>query len=216
MDTNYFIRHHWKYYLSLENQVINTFQFSSLDKVNDSNFSFEYLKLIQIICSEIDVLCKSFCNFLGNSETDTIAKYAATITVKHTNIKTTTVYCKENPDNIYEPFTLWEYTFSTNVNGVQRVNGTPPKWWTIYNKLKHDRMSTNSLYNKENYKLANQNNVMNALAGLFLLEMFYYKDLAENENPNNPNIPGQPSILFELKDWGNGIMYGNDLFLKFV
>lgn len=215
MDSNEFLKHHWKYYLYLEKEVMDTFQYSTLDKTNSTNFSFEYIKLLQIICSEIDVLCKSYCEFMSKPSMDTIAKYSWVITVAHPDVKTKLVRCKENNDLDYIPFGLWEYTVSADKNGIQRINGTPPKWWSIYNKVKHERMSVNSKYKKENYKLANQENLMNALAGLFLLEMYFFKDIILNENSNNPNIPSTPSKLFDLDNWANGIMYGDGLFMAF-
>ena len=64
----------------------------------------------------------------------------------------------------------------------------------------------------ENYKLANQDNVMNALAGLYLLEMYFFKDLTL-KSPNVASdiyIPtGQyVSNLFDLPNWSSTISIG--------
>jgi len=214
MQINVFLDQYWKYYLNLEKEVIRTFEYSTLDKLNSSNFSFEYAKLLQTICSEIDVVSKAYCDFLGSPNMDTMPKYASVITSNRIDIKTREVECFENRECTYIPFSTWEFNINTNVNGVISITGTPPSWWTIYNKVKHQRLSMNSTYKKENYKLANQDNVMNAIAGLFQLEMYFYKDMAISTNPDEPNVPPYPSELFELKDWANGFMLPGGIFYQ--
>lgn len=206
MNIRFFLDQYWKYYLTLEKEVLATFQFSTLDKLNSNNFSFEYAKLLQTICSEIDVVLKAYCIFFGFDKLDTISKYASVITVERPNIKTIEVDCLENENCKYIPFNIWEFNINTNKKGVKSITGTPPSWWTIYNKVKHDRLSMNSTYKKENYKLANQGNIMNAIAGLFLIEMHFYKDIALSISADEPNIPPYPSNLFELKNWANCII----------
>lgn len=214
MNVNLFLEQYWKYYLNLEKEVLATFEYSTLDKLNAGNFSFEYSKLLQTICSEIDVVSKAYCDYLGTSNTDTMPKYASVITAQRPNIKTIEVDCLENRNCKYTPFIVWEFNANTDVNGVTRITGTSPSWWNIYNKVKHDRLSMNSTYRKENYKLANQDNVMNAIAGLFLIEMHFYKDIAASASLNEPNIPPYPSNLFELKNWANGTMFPGGLFAQ--
>jgi len=214
MQLNVFLDQYWKYYLKLEKEVIRTFEYSTLDKQNASNFSFEYAKLLQIICSEIDVLSKAYCDFLGTPNMDTMPKYASAITSNHIDIKTREIECLENRECTYVPYSIWEFNINTNVNGVVSITGTPPSWWTIYNKVKHQRLSMNSTYKKENYKLANQDNVMNAIAGLFQLEMYFYKDIVISINPDEPNIPPYPSELFEMKNWANAVVLPGKVFFQ--
>ncbi len=214
MDSNLFLDQFWKYYLNLEKEVIRTFEYSTLDKLNSGTFSFEYAKLLQTICSEIDVLAKEYCNFLGYTKMDTMPKYASVIVTNKPDIKIREVDCLENRAIKYNPFSLWEFNINTNVNGVVSITGTSPSWWTIYNKVKHQRLSMNTTYKKENYKLANQDNVMNAIAGLYQLEMYFYKDLVTQSNPDNPNTPPYPSLLFEITNWGNGFSLPGGLFIQ--
>jgi hypothetical protein len=215
MNIGLFLEQYWKYYLNLEKEVIATFEYSTLDKLNANNFSFEYAKLLQTICSEIDVISKAYCDFLGTKKMDSMPKYASVITTQRIDIKNKEVECLENRNSKYIPFKVWEFNVNTDIRGVTKITGTSPSWWTIYNKVKHDRLSMNSVYKKENYKLANQDNVMNAISGLFLLEMFFYKDIASS-NPQDPNVPPYPSNLFELKNWSNGHMMPGGFFAKFV
>lgn len=215
METKEFIKHYWKYYLNLESQIVKTFQYSTLDKINSKNFSLEYIKQLQIICSEIDVLCKAYCELLENEETDTIAKYASIITRLKPDIKVRIVKCKENNEIEYIPFSTWEYSVNIDKKGVKKINGTPPSWWSVYNKVKHNRMSMNQANKVENYKLANQENVMNAIAGLYLLEMYFYKDLAIAESSEIPNFPYPTSNMFDLENWANGKLINEDLYIEF-
>jgi len=69
-----------------------------------------------------------------------------------------------------------------------------PNWWEKHNDIKHNR--TGKLVNgknKFNYQHANLYNVLNALAALYVLEKYFYKDLAERDAP----IGKRPYILLE-------------------
>ncbi len=69
-------------------------------------------------------------------------------------------------------------------------------WWEAFDKIKHNRA--------ENRKLASQDNVLNALAALFLLERKYLSNLAgETEEIDIPDIS---STLFGLLDWKSRYM----------
>ena len=56
-----FLRRYWDYYLLLEKDFLDTERYLSIDAVNFNAFSNEYIKQYQTICSEIDVIAKSFC-----------------------------------------------------------------------------------------------------------------------------------------------------------
>lgn len=201
-----FLGQYWKYYRYLENEVIKTFEYSALDEVNKENFSFKYIHLIQTICSEFDVVAKAYCDFLGE-QANSITKYGEVILNRYPELKKHIVYCLENRKLEYVPFQDWNIS-----NEGERIS---PMWWTMYNKVKHHRNSINSnkeFKGKENYKLANQEFVMNALSGLYFLEMYFYKDISLKNNPDFPYIPPYPSILFELKGWINGFMLSDGLY----
>lgn len=54
------------YYLTLENDFINTLRYVELDEVNFKAYLIEFTKQYQSICSEIDVLCKEFCHLIDS------------------------------------------------------------------------------------------------------------------------------------------------------
>jgi len=53
-----------------------------------------------------------------------------------------------------------------------RTNKTP-LWWRAYNNVKHNR--------DKHYKSANLRNVIASLTGLFIANLYFYKNKAENE-----------------------------------
>ena len=71
------------------------------------------------------------------------------------------------------------------------------------NKIKHNRTTVNSETRLPYYKLANQKNVLDALAALFELEMYYHRLLHRNHFSNDIDIPDPESTLFEIKDWNS-------------
>ena len=64
---------------------------------------------------------------------------------------------------------LYDLVLTPWIDFVKTAKGFKvPSWWNDYNQLKHNRVI--------NYKLANLGNVLNALAGLYILELLY-KDI---------------------------------------
>ena len=59
MNANEFIKNYWLYYVELEKQVWATQRFVAFDTKNNATFSMEYIELLQVICSEIDVVGKA-------------------------------------------------------------------------------------------------------------------------------------------------------------
>ena len=79
-----------------------------------------------------------------------------------------------------------------------------PKWWQIYSKIKHDPEKIK--YGKKAYKHANQICTLNALGGLFQLNLYIYKKLKENSD-DELKVPIFESKLFKLENWGNQYKY---------
>lgn len=75
MKRNEFIKNYWSYYLMLEKQVLDTFQYVDLVDANMKTTSNRYSMLIQVIGDELDAMFKQLCNF-ASSDRKTIADYA--------------------------------------------------------------------------------------------------------------------------------------------
>ena len=182
MKTTEFIDIYWSHYLLLEKDFLSTKRYLEIDDFNGKAYSNEYLKQYQSICSEIDVLCKEFCKILNpGSKADNIHKYCKEIVDYKTNFSTGKIYVAAWQKNI-QPWLNWKYKISVDRNGVSRISSTPPKWWTIYNKVKHQRTTAMPSYgNIPFYKLANQENIVNALGALFILETVCFIYLVDKE-----------------------------------
>ena len=64
-DIDSFYKKFCSYYLALEADFLATERYLTIDKDNYTAFSNEYIKLIQAICSEIDVVAKHLCSHIN-------------------------------------------------------------------------------------------------------------------------------------------------------
>ena len=80
-----------------------------------------------------------------------------------------------------QPFSNWKST----------PDFKSPDWWSPYNKVKHSRI--------ENYKNANLKNIINALAGLYILENYFVKYIGDRDN--DMDVPNDISHLFKMVDF---------------
>ena len=198
MNSETFERTFWNYYLELEREYLEIERLIPFDKTNYYTFSYKYIDLLWEICSEIDVLFKEYMEIKEySSELDengnplfNIKQYEKFIEEKLPSFKNQEITCynpKFHKKKIY-PFSLW----TTNDS---------PKWWGIYNKIKHDKEL--ELYGKKAYKCANQICVLNALGALFQLNLYIYEEI----NWNGLIVPLPESSLFKLEIGENPYKY---------
>ena len=201
LDENY-----WSYYLNLESDFITTQRYVTIDQDNFSSFSLEYVKQYQAICSEIDVVCERYCLHLNaQRETSNIKDNANLILPKKPNIiDYANIILHDKPNIILQGVSVKNQS-NIQLNPWKDWSITPkhisPVWWSDYNKVKHSRTSLDAITGKENYKKANLVNTINALAGLLILEMYFYKDLVVAKGLNDTTIPSRASNLFIMDDW---------------
>lgn len=193
MDRKEFCKHHWEYYLVLEKDFLITEQYVSFelgnnylynkqkssDKGNSVTFSNEYIKQFQVICSEVDVILKSICKSLENVNVDEMECGYTPIILKHWPLITRQKVRFKSIE--LQPFLNWK----------EAPNYKSPDWWTPYNKVKHKRIS--------NYKKANLKNVVNSLAGLYILENYFVKYIGDRDN--DKDVPNDVSSVFEMIDF---------------
>lgn len=186
-----FIKNCWRFYLMLEKRFMETTQYVELSTDNFNTYSLEYVSLLQSVGSELDVFMKVVCGFNQNDR-KTITDYYNGIILKYPNIKTqsVSVHLLNSP---IKPFCGWS---------LKRPRKSL-HWWNAYDSVKHGRI--------DNYKLASLENVLNALAALYLLEMYYLKDVAKNDEID---IPERESELFILDNWKTRYMTYNGYFLE--
>ncbi len=180
MDKKQYELNYWKQYMLLEQEFIKTMVYVEIDQANYMTYSSMYLKLLLEIGSEIDNVLKEMCSMTGRT---TIADYAQQILVNHPNIINQAVQVKDKGICII-PFAGW--------NTAQP--GQSLGFWNAYNNVKHDRIS--------NYREAALGNVIYALAGLFLLEMYRINEIYTMDTEAFENLPDdEGSDLFILSPW---------------
>lgn len=214
MKQTEFVEKYWDYYINLETDFINTQRYVTIDKDNYFAFSMEYAKQYQAICSEIDVVCKQYCNLLcATNNASNILGYANVILTNREDIKSRIVKVTNLSRVMLEPWKGWNSDLEHPSNGESEKN-VSPIWWTKYNKVKHSRTSSD-IDGKEFFKEANLINTLNALAGLFVLEMYFYKDVVLKESIHSITIPIRVSKLLKIDDWEEHLhIVGEDLIME--
>lgn len=163
-----FYHQYWKHYIALEHKFLQTENFVTIEKDNFTTFSTEYEFLLQAICSEINVVTQ----FLAK-------EYQTNFTCK--NIDDFIKLIIKNKESLcFETIVLELYDLLlTPWNDIKISNEgkitSYPKWWIDNNQIKHNRITQKVINSKnstiKNYKNANLENVLNALAALYSLEM---------------------------------------------
>ena len=201
LNAQSFIKSYWNYFLELEQHVVQTQKYVDFDNKNNSTFSIEYLKLLQAICSEVDVVSKAIAQYCNPAfkidNTTNINKWGLDIQSAFPKIQLEKALFSD--DYVLEPWINWEYEKYKDKNNNNRIRlkhgRKNPIWWTAYNKVKHERTSLMS-GNRTNYTRANLKNVLLALSGLFILENIFIDYICEKEKTQ---ISKKHSSLFRLQ-----------------
>lgn len=169
-----FRRQYGVYYKTLEDDFLVTERYLSIEKDNDLAFSNEFVKLLQAICSEIDVLSKYLCSILSPGfKGTTFPEYCKCILDANPLFVRANVVVTKAQWVMLAPWSEWSYKEKTGRHGKpSRIQATNPEWWTKYNKVKHSRTTIDEESGKAFYKFANQKNTLNALAALFILNSY--------------------------------------------
>lgn len=177
MTRKEFLQWYWRYYLVLEEKFRNTLNYVELDDRNGAAFSNEYALLLQSIGAELDNFFKVYCNF-STQDRKTINDYCPFVLNDYRDIMNQKVLIMDR-NMVVQLFQGW----NANCPSLSLA------FWDSFCKIKHSRHA--------NIQEANQKNVLDTLAALYLLEMKYLSKIANNE----PDIPDTRSGLFELDNW---------------
>lgn len=167
-------RRYWKYYLHLEQLLMNTFDFVALAKENFGAYSNQYASILQLTGAELDAFFKAFFN------------------VKNGNIK---IYIRrlvnEYPLLSQQKVDVWDSNIV--LMPFEKCNDVllnhPIKWWKAFTGIKHDRIN--------NFSQANLGNCLQILAALYILEFQCIRKIAEIDQ--SIGIPIPESKLFILE-----------------
>lgn len=186
METSFkdrYVKSYWNYYLSLEKRLIRTEEYVAFDEVNSGTYSIEYLALLQATCSEVDVTAKAIDmhhnpSFAANGAG--IKKWGYELQRHLPGITEQKVmFLKERE---LTPWANWTIEQRTNRRSqlfyTYAEHCGSPTWWNAYNRVKHAR--TTVCESGVNYHLANQENVINALAALYVLHRLMLISLDED------------------------------------
>lgn len=167
-----YINTYWEYYLSLEKRMLQTEEYVAFNMKNEMTYSFEYLSLLQTICSEIDVVAKAICYHFDKSfpvKKAKIQQWGYSLQKFLPDITKQTINFRKDIN-----FIPWEnWTLEERLNKKERSYfayaekcGTP-FWWSAYNAVKHARTLIED--GQVNYQKANYKNVIYALGALYVL-----------------------------------------------
>lgn len=150
---------HWNYFLALEKDLENLSRYIEFCQSNFNCYSLELARILLASASEVDVVAKQLCQKLNlGSEADNIHHYRDEIKIVYPQLPDFKVLIPRYGLTLL-PWSNW--------NRSQGV----PIWWTAYNKVKHHRNT--------DFKRANLKNVLNAVSGLFVVTLYFYKEKAE-------------------------------------
>jgi hypothetical protein len=154
------------YFNALEEDVLRVTRFVEFSQENLETHSVEFVRLLLAIGSEVDVACKALiATYQPKAKPQTIDQYRSHLLRQYPEIVDSVVECPRY-DLKFQPWKDWE-------------NKKSPSWWRAYNNVKHSRIL--------NFRQANLDNVLNALAGLGVIMKFFGQHLGVMPDPNFEN-----------------------------
>lgn len=145
---------HWNYFIALEADLVSLSRFVEFSEDNFGTYSIEMVHLLLASASEVDVVLKQFCAIVAPHEgANNIEAYRKTLLLLEPTIATISVSLPRFGLEL-TPWTNWREDRS-------------PDWWSDHNKVKHGRGI--------HFSKANLKNVLNAIGGLFVALIFYYR-----------------------------------------
>lgn len=207
MTSEEFIKTYWSQYISLEKEFLATLHYLTLDVKNEDAYSQAYAKLMLEIGSEVDVVFKEYCKLIDanfKNSYKTIGRYKECVTQCNPIFIQQEVTVRNDYPTV-QPWIEWKTPDALDA----------PCWWTVYNKVKHNRTSIVKIngIEQEGIKFANQKYILLALAGLYQIMVYIYQKIASDEGRRIVTpMPG--SRMFELIGgiWDSIHFYGDNAF----
>src|SRR5690606_13046752 len=121
-------------------------------------YSIEIARIFMAACSEVDVVLKQLSkNFNPMSEASNINAYFLEVAAKSKDFFSFSVLLPRFGLTL-RPWEGWK-------------QAQPPFWWQDHNKVKHHR--------HDHFNKANLKNCLNAMAGLYVTVLYFYRQQAE-------------------------------------
>lgn len=152
---------HWNYLIALEQDLEKLARFIEFSEANFTTYSIELAHLLLAASSEVDVVLKALCNLKKPYiDHQNINEYKETVKTEFAELVNEKCFIHRY-GIVLKPWTNW--------NGENN-----PVWWRSYNKVKHQR--------DEHFAEASLKNTLNAMAGLSLAILYYYREVFSQEN----------------------------------
>lgn len=149
---------HWNYFLALEADLANLSRYVEFTPDNYGTYSIEMVHLLLASASEVDVILKQLCALeTPEAHADNIEAYRRSLRILEPNIGLVSVSLPRFGLEL-TPWENWQ-------------DDKSPTWWVDHNKVKHERGM--------HFPRANLKNVLNAMSGLFIALIFYYRTQTE-------------------------------------
>jgi hypothetical protein len=147
-------KHHWNYFLAIEKDLENVSRYIEFCENNLPTYSITLTHILLSASSEVDVIMKQLCSLVDKTTTtDNIDQYRSVIKKNLMSFIEEEISIERFGLN-FKPWENW----SNEIN---------PKWCCSYNKVKHQRNNY--------FQEANLQNTLNAVGGLLISVIYYYK-----------------------------------------
>lgn len=197
-EINTFFKRYYRYYLSLESDFLATERFVTIDLDNSNTFSVEYIKLFQTICGEVEAVSKYLCAMLDEeAKCENFTDCCKIIITSNRLFERACTTVPQLERVIIAPFLNWNFSIKQTKGGKEFIESNNPEWWKKYNKVKHNRTGLDSSTGVYNYKFANQRNVLNALAALYILNSYIIVEACKN-------LSDKESKDYFINEWKRG------------
>ncbi|MBW2740635.1 MAG: hypothetical protein JRE64_17735 [Deltaproteobacteria bacterium] len=165
---------HWNYFLALESDVERLSRFVEFTSINFGTYSIEIAHLFLAASSEVDVVAKQLCNRIDVvSNAEKINQYRKVIKKYLPGFSNGAITIPRYGLE-FRPWSDW-------------INDSTPDWWKAHNSVKHQR--------DESFESANLENVLKAMAGLFMLILHYYRAIDTQRIEPPPSLFSPPPDL---------------------
>lgn len=174
---------HWNFFLALEDDVFRLARYLELTEPNLNSYSIELVRILFAAASEVDVVAKQLCQKLNPAtKAENIEHYRNEINGLCPRFAETSVSVPRYGLTLV-PWENWR-------------SESTPLWWRAYNNVKHDR--------HVHYAKANLKNGLNAVAALFVMLLYHYREAAQSGQlgPNPRLFRAGPPFVVDVLAWG--------------
>tara|TARA_R110000850_G_scaffold254614_1_gene380249 strand:+ start:134245 stop:134841 length:597 start_codon:yes stop_codon:yes gene_type:complete len=146
-------KHHWNYFLSLEDDLAKVARYIEFTEHNLPTYSIELARILLSASSEVDVLLKQLCFFIEKrTKASNINHYQKIIGEYISDFSNESVFIHRYGFD-FVPWKAWN-------------EGENPTWWKSHNQVKHHR--------HEFFQEATLENAIKAMGGLYVAVGYFY------------------------------------------